>query len=441
MMDQSYANYFLNLPVTERRARLSRLSNAEQERLRYVWSFWRRPNQTPPAWNWRAWLILAGRGFGKSRTGAETVRQWVKDGYRYVNLIGATADDARDIMIEGESGILAICPKDERPVYVKNLSKLSWPNGASSLIFTADSPERLRGKQHEKLWEDELAAWRYPEAHVQAMLGMRLGDNPQTVITTTPKPTKDIKELLKDPTTAVTRGSTYDNRANLAPAFFAEVIKRYEGTRLGRQELNAELLEDVEGALWKWSLIEQSRVTQAPKLRRIVVADDPAVTAHANSDETGIIAAGLGDVDGHGYVLADASGIYSPLEWAKKTMTQYDLLEADCVVAEVNNGGDLVEANLRAAGFRGAVQQVRASRGKQTRAEPLVGLYEQGKIHHVGVFADLESQMTTWDAKRTESPDRVDALVWAFAVLMDFGATWEDVKELGHIDDYVSPWR
>lgn len=403
--------------MTERKTRLSRLTSAEQNRLQYNWQFWRRPNQTPPAWNWRTWLILAGRGFGKTRTGAETVRGWVKAGYRYVNLIGATADDARDIMIEGESGILAICPKDERPVYVKNLAKLAWPNGATSLIFTADAPERLRGKQHEKLWEDELAAWRYPEAHVQAMLGMRLGDNPQTVITTTPKPTKQIKELIADPTTAVTRGSTYDNRDNLAAAFFAEVIKRYEGTRLGRQELNAELLEDIEGALWTWKLIDAARVAQSNTLRRIAVAIDPAVSTNEDSDETGIIAGGI-DNYGHGYILADASGVYSPLAWASKAIAQHDTLLADCIVAEVNNGGDLVEANLRAAGFRGRVKKVHASRGKQTRAEPIAALYEQNKIHHVGVFADLETQLTTWSPATDDSPDRLDALVWVLTELM-----------------------
>ena len=369
-----------------------------------------------PAGSWRNWLILAGRGFGKTRTGAETVREWVKK-YRYVNLLGATSDDARDIMIEGESGILAICPKDERPQYIKNAAKLAWPNGANSLIFTADAPERLRGKQHEKLWEDELAAWRYPEAHTQAMLGMRLGDNPQTVITTTPKPTKEIKELVTDSSTVVTRGSTYDNRVNLADAFFAEVIKRYEGTRLGRQELNAEILEDVEGALWTWKLIDQARVQKHDGLLRVVIAIDPAVSANAKSDETGIIGCGV-DGNESGYVLADASGVYSPLEWAKKAIAHYETLKADAIIAEVNNGGDLVEANLKAAGFKGRVIKVHASRGKTTRAEPIAAFYEQSRIHHVGSFPDLESQMTTWSPMTDDSPDRVDALVWGMTALL-----------------------
>lgn len=344
------------------------------------------------------------------------MREWVKN-YRYVNLIGATTDDARDIMIEGESGILAICSPDERPTYVKNAAKLAWPNGATSLIFTADAPERLRGKQHEKLWADELASWRYPEAWDQALMGLRLGDNPQAIVTTTPKPTKLIKSLVAAETTAVTTGTTYDNRDNLAAAFYSEIIKRYENTRLGRQELNAEILEDVEGALWNWELIDRYRVDKAPELVRVVIPIDPAVSANKDSDETGIIPVGLG-IDGDCYVLADASGIYSPLAWANKAIAQYETLKADAIVAEVNNGGDLVEANLRAAGFRGKVQKEHASRGKATRAEPIAAYYEQGKVHHVGMFTGLESQMTTWEPTTADSPDRVDSLVWGITNLM-----------------------
>jgi phage terminase large subunit-like protein len=222
---------------------LANLSDAEAYVLLYDWEIWARANQKTPQGVWSYWLILAGRGFGKTRTGSEWVRQAVKTS-KYVNLIGATADDARDIMIEGESGILAICPYDERPEYKKSERKLIWPNGATSLIFTADEPERLRGKQHEKLWADEVAAWRYPESWTQAKLGLRLGQNPQACLTTTPKPTAIIKEIASDSATVVTRGTTYDNKANLAPSFFSQIIKSYEGTRLGRQELNAEILDD-----------------------------------------------------------------------------------------------------------------------------------------------------------------------------------------------------
>ena len=239
-MPSSSADLFRAMPLEERKARLARLTQKQVDELLWDWAFWARPEQLLPPGDWITWLILAGRGFGKTRTGAETVRQWVREGSTLVNLIGATADDARDIMIEGESGILAICTKDERPIYVPSKRRLEWPKtGATSLIFTADEPERLRGKQHEKLWADELAAWRYPEAWDQASLGLRLGLHPQALVTTTPKPTKLIKTLVADPTAHVTRGSTYDNRGNLAEAFMKQIVTRYEGTRLGRQELNA----------------------------------------------------------------------------------------------------------------------------------------------------------------------------------------------------------
>ena len=412
----SLASCFQTLPRAERVARLKKLSARQIADTRYLWDWWARPNQKIPPGNWAVWLILAGRGYGKTRVGAETVRIWARSN-RFVNLIGATADDARDIMIEGESGILAICPTRERPKYIPSKRRLEWPNGCVSLIFTADEPDRLRGKQAEKIWMDELASWRYPEAFAQAMLGLRLGKFPQAVITTTPRPTKLIKELIADPTTYVTGGTTYDNRDNLAPSFYSQIIKRYEGTRMGRQELNAEILDDIEGALWTNAMIEAARVKVAPDLCRIVVAIDPAVSTNANSDETGIIAVGKG-TDGDYYPLADVSGIYTPLEWARKAMHQYDTLHADAIVAEINQGGALVKANLRAAGFVGRIIEVHASKGKATRAEPIAGLYEQGKVHHVGVLASLESQMTTWSPAEDDSPDRVDALVWATTELM-----------------------
>jgi phage terminase large subunit-like protein len=427
----SLQSSFLTLPRTEREKRVKSLSTAELAALKYAWMWWARPEQKLPPGNWSAWMILAGRGFGKTRTGAETVRQWVKD-YQFVNMIGATADDARDIMIEGESGILAICPTHERPRYVKNERKLIWPNGAVSLVFTAAEPERLRGKQSMKLWEDELAAWQYPEAHTQAMLGLRLGNNPQTLITTTPKPTKLIKQIVANKNAIITRGSTYDNRSNLAQAFFDAIITSYEGTRLGRQEIDAEILEDVEGALWKDAMIEQHRVLKPPEvMERIIVAIDPAVSANKQSDETGIIAVGMQDK--HYYVLGDVSGIYTPLEWAKKAIGLLSLHTAGAFVAEVNQGGDLVEANLRAAGHQGRVIKVHASKGKTTRAEPIVGLYELGKVHHVGYLAGLETQMTTWDPKEGDSPDRVDALVWGLTELSGQGAPPEvvDISSVG----------
>lgn len=345
------------------------------------------------------------------------VRRWVRTS-RFVNIIGATADDARDIMIEGESGILAICSDAERPEYIPSKRRLEWPNGARTLIFTADEPERLRGKQHMKLWLDELASWRYPEAYEQAMLGLRLGDLPQAVVTTTPKPVKIIRDLMADPGTVTTHGSTYDNRANLAPGFFSRIIRRYEGTRLGRQELNAEMLDDVEGALWNGKLIEDGRVKSAPDMVRMVVAIDPAVTTGENADETGIIVAGKG-VDGHAYVFRDLSCRLTSDGWAKRAVEAYREFKADRIVAEVNNGGDLVEAVIRTVDRFVPYKKLHASRGKVVRAEPVSALYEQSRVHHVGVFAELETQMCQFVPDALDgSPDRVDALVWALTELM-----------------------
>lgn len=325
-------------------------------------------------------------------------------------------------MVQGESGILAICPRDERPRYIKSERKLAWPNGAESLIFTADEPERLRGKQSMKIWGDEIAAWRYPEAWDQASLGLRLGDNPQAIVTTTPRPTKIIKDLIADPNTFVTRGSTYDNKANLAEAFLKQIVARYEGTRLGRQELNAELLLDNPGALWKRENIEDNRVRIYPELTRIVVAIDPAVTSKADSDETGIIVAGIAPaINGvvHGYILDDCSMRGSPDEWAKAAVKLYHKWKADRIIGETNNGGDMIEAIIRTVDKNVSYKGVHASRGKQIRAEPISALYEQQRVHHVGMFAELEDQLCEWDPVTADtSPDRLDALVWSLTELM-----------------------
>jgi phage terminase large subunit-like protein len=414
----SSAELFRTLPASEQIRRISALTEGEAEALLHDWDWHARPSQVAPPDPWIVWLILAGRGFGKTRTGAEQVRIWVKK-YPFVNLIGATSDDARDIMIEGESGILAICPRDERPKYLSQKRQLLWPNGAKSLIFTADEPERLRGKQHMKLWADELAAWRYPEAWDQASLGLRLGDNPQAVVTTTPKPTKLVKELVADPTTVITRGSTYDNTANLADAFIQKVVKKYEGTRLGRQELNAEILDDNPGALWKRSQIDDLRVATAPAMRRIVIAIDPAATKNKDSDETGITAEGLG-FEGHGYLLADLSMRGTPEEWGRAAVNAFHQFKADRIIAEVNNGGDMVEHVIRSIDKNIPFRAVHASRGKIVRAEPISALYEQGRVHHVGSFPVLEDQMCEYDPKTAKfSPDRMDSAVWGFTELFE----------------------
>lgn len=380
---------------------------------RFDWPRQARPAQLPPPGDWRIWLIIAGRGFGKSRAGAEWVRASVRD-YPLVNIIGATADDARDIMIEGESGILAICPDRERPEYLPSKRRLEWPNGARSLVFTADEPERLRGKQHMRLWGDEIAAWRYPDALDQAMLGLRLGADPRAVLTTTPKPLPFLKRLLAQPTTTVTRGTTYENAANLAPAFLDQIISRYEGTRLGRQELQAELLNDVPGALWTPAMFEPRR--PAPDLRRVVVAIDPAASANEDSDETGIVVAGQG-IDGRYYVFADRSCRLSPDGWARRAVAAFDEFQADRIVAEVNNGGDMVLATLKTVRPAIPATAVHASRGKAIRAEPIAALYEQGRVSHVEAFETLEDQLCSWTPESGQSPDRLDALVWALTEL------------------------
>lgn len=404
----------------QRKRLLDELPGADAAALEYDWRFWARSNQLPPEGAWRVWLVLAGRGFGKTRLGAEWVRESVRN-FELVNVIAATADDARDIMIEGESGILRICPAAERPDYQPSKRRLDWPNGAKTLIFTADEPERLRGKQHMRLWMDELAAWRYPEAFDQAMLGLRLGSDPRAVATTTPKPTHLVRTLAAEPSTAVTRGTTYDNAENLAPAFLAQIIRRYEGTRIGRQELLAELLLDTPGSLWTRDRLDANRVTTHPDLARVVVAVDPSGGHGEDNDEQGIVGAGRG-VDGRGYVLADRSCKLSPDGWGRRAVQLYLDLKADRIVYEQNFGGEMVEAVIRTAahamGVSVATKAVHASRGKAVRAEPIAALDEQGRISHVGSFPELEDELCVWTPDSGQSPNRLDSLVWTMTELM-----------------------
>ena len=409
------------------RARLEKLSDAELHMLRFDWHSWARPEQQPPSNPWIRWLILAGRGFGKTRIGAESVREWVKSGHQAPNIIAATADDLRDVCVEGESGILAICPKDECPEYLVSKRRLDWPNGARSLLFTAQEPDRLRGKQHTALWMDELASWQYDQdSYDQAQFGLRIGKNPQSVITTTPRPTKLIRQLIADPETVVTRGTTYDNRANLAPSFYSQIIKRYEGTRLGRQELNAEVLDDNPGALFKLSDIEDTRVTKAPPLIRIVVPLDPATTSLDTSDEWGIIPVGMDGRDpAHFYVLEDLSAIYTPDNAAKVGVNAYHRLLADRIVGEANNGGDMIETILRYQDANISYKKVTASRGKVIRAEPVSSLYEQHRVHHIGTLSKLEDELTQWDPSvDATSPNRLDACVWGITELAAGSDGW-----------------
>jgi len=404
------------IPRSQLKKAIDSLNQEEVAFLSYDWDLIARDKQLLPAGDWSTWLILAGRGWGKTRTGAETIRKW-KEIYPIIHCVGPTAADVRDVIIEGESGLLAISPPWDFPNYEPSKRRITWNNGSYAVLFSADEPDRFRGPQCYAAWADELAAWRYPESWDQLLIGNRLGEKNPTLVTTTPRPTKIIKDLIKDKTTHVTRGTTYENRENLSGRFLQVILDKYQGTRIGRQELMAELLEDVEGALWTLAMIEQNRVNEHPELKRIVVAVDPAVSANKNSDETGILITGLG-INNHGYVLDDASGIFTPNEWAQRSVFNYTKFNADRIVAEVNNGGDLVETNIRIVNSNVSYKSVHASRGKIIRAEPIVALYEQGKIHHVGRLDKLEDQMTTWDAQSSQSPDRVDALVWGFTELM-----------------------
>lgn len=452
---------------------LGSLTPAELEALNHKWHYWARPTQIAPRGDWTFWLLLAGRGFGKTRTGAEWINERVQSGLgKRIALVAPTAADVRKVMVEGESGLLAISPPWNRPLFEPSKLQLTWPNGAIAQLFSAEEPERLRGPQCDTFWADELAAWKKLQLTWDMLqFGFRLGSDPRGVVTTTPKPLQIVRDLLKDDRekggqTAVTRGSTYDNKANLAPKFYQTVVAKYEGTRLGRQELDAEVLEDMPGALWQRSKIDANRVrgtmpfpeiikpmspvpgeeeTQyedrealqraadaivaaiPEDLTRVVVAVDPNASNDEGSDEIGITVSAKG-ISGRGYVLADCTCRGTPNEWGTVAVIAADVFKADRVIAEANNGGNMVQSTVESAakflkieGKRTsdfiAVTLVHASRGKVTRAEPISALYEQDRVTHVGVLKTLEDQMclftTDFDRKAMGySPDRVDSLVW-----------------------------
>lgn len=401
-------------PADERRHLLSLYSEQQLRALAYDWLFWRRPSQAPPPGAWLTWLVRAGRGYGKTRVGAETVRENVEKGLAgRVALLGPTAGDARDVMIEGESGLLSVFPKDRRPHYEPSKRRVTFSNGAIGTTFSADEPDRLRGPQHDLLWGDEPASWkRGKEAWDNASLGLRLGSNPRAILTGTPRPTAWLRELSKRKSTATTVGSTYENYANLAPTFVAEILERYEGTTLGRQELHAEWLDDVEGALWVESVISAARVTQWERgLRDLVVVgvDPPGETA-----ECGIVVAG-GPAKpvptSHVYVLDDMSVAGRPEAWGAQVVAAWKKHNADVVIVEANQGGDMVRAVVHHVDPSCPVKKIRAAVSKADRAEPVAALYERGRVHHVGYHTLLESQMVTWVPDESKSPDRVDALV------------------------------
>lgn len=427
---------FSALPDHVRATVLAEMGPDNVEALLHDWNFLGRDEQKHPAGDWQNWVYMAGRGAGKTRSGAEWARQRIKAGYGRGALIAPTAADARDVMVEGESGLLAICWEKDvdhrgqlmgRPVYEPSKRRVTWANGAMVTLYSADEPERLRGPQHDFGWCDELGAWRYGQMTWDMFLfGLRLGTDPRCMITTTPRTVPVLRSILKQSNTIVTRGSTFSNAANLASQFVEKIVEKFKGTRLGAQELEGLLLEDVAGSLWTWEDIEKACAYHRaggslPDLRRVVVAVDPSGT-RGNSDDgdaIGIVAAGI-DFDDRLWVLADATLKASPLEWGKAAARLADAVGADCVVAERNYGGAMVEATLKMAGINVKYKEVVATRGKVVRAEPVAALYEQGRVNHYGVFTDLEKQLAFFTSAGylgDGSPDRADALVWAITEL------------------------
>ena len=408
---------------------LDALTQDEIRALPYLFDFWALDHQVPPDGDWRTWVIMGGRGAGKTRAGAEWVRSMVegptprdKGRASRVAIVGETIDQAREVMVFGDSGIMACSPPDRRPQWIAGRKMLVWPNGAVAQIFSAFDPEALRGPQFDAVWADEIAKWKQgEETWDMIQFGLRLGDDPRACVTTTPRNAGVLKNLLQQKTTVMTHAATQANRANLADAFIAEVERRYAGTRLGRQELDGVLLSDVEGALWKSADLAACQVTDVPELDRIVVAVDPPVTGHRTSDDCGIIVAGV-KMDGpphdwKAYVIEDATvSAANPLEWAKAAVSAMHRHDADKLVAEVNQGGAMVESIMRQVDPNLSYRAVRATKGKSIRAEPVAALYEQGRVHHVRGLGPLEDQMcemTIAGFQGSGSPDRVDALVWA----------------------------
>ena len=415
-------NALSTLPQDRRRRLLADMTDLRGEAADaalHMWPLWARDSQIAPPGDWSVWLLMAGRGFGKTRTGAEWVRARVESGAAgRIALVARTPADVRDVMIEGDSGLLSVCPPSNRPKYEPTKRRLTWPNGAFALAFSSHEPDQLRGPQFDAAWCDEVASWEYPrETWDNLMFGLRLGQRPQCVVTTTPRPIELLRELVDRDDVHVTRGSTYENRRFLAPSFIRQIERRYQDTDTGRQEIFAELLEEAEGALWRRDWIGHAE--KAPDINRIVVAIDPAMSSRPDSAETGMIVAGT-DADLRGYVLEDGSGRMSPDEWARRAIDLYDRHSASRIIGERNNGGDLVGTVLKTAsgGRTLPIRLVSASVGKYARAEPVAALYQQGRVFHVGSFPRLEDQLCTWEPGSSTSPDRMDALVWALSDLI-----------------------
>lgn len=452
------------LPPHQQKAFWNSLTAKQALAIKYDWSFWARPckplridpvtgkqiysGQIPPDGNYSIWLLLAGRGFGKTRSVIEWLRAIAENyaGYRLA-LVGRTAADTRDVLVEGASGILAVSPRWTRPRYEPTKRRLTWRNGTIATLYSADEPDLLRGPQHHVAIADELASWRYTETFDQLRFGLRLptsGLGIRLAISTTPRPIKIIKDLVADPSVAVTVGSTFENRPHLSDEFLSEMERKYLGTRLGRQELEAEILTDVPGAMWQQEWIDAHRIDhrQRPSFdqyKRVVVAVDPAMKTQDTSvtaevtNETGIIVAAEHE-SGHGYILDDLSMSGSPDQWAEAVIQAYRKYMADAVIVEVNNGGDMVAHTIRSVSEGESINiiEVVASRGKTTRAEPISAMYAQGKIHHIGRMDILENQMMTWTPGKA-SPDRMDALVWALTALFIQRRTTSVVMKQGKV--------
>lgn len=414
-------------------ALLLQLGPAKAEELAYTWPFWARPQQIAPTGDWNTWFINAGRGFGKTRAGVEWVRGLVKKGYKRVAAIAATNSDIERVMINGESGFLSRCWSGDKtdkgvpmgkPIWSPTKRLLTWENGAYVQFFSAEEPERLRGPQFEAAWCDELAAWnRDRDTWDMLQFCLRLGKHPQVCVTTTPKPTKLVRDIMKNPKTIVTYGSTFDNSANLASTYLEAVKSQYEGTRLGRQELYAEILDEASGALWTRQLLSTCEVEVdnpvefAKTLARVVVSVDPAVSSNAESDLTGIVVAGM-DINGVCYILQDATDRFTPEGWAARAIELYNEYGADRIVAERNQGGEMVRYTFKTIDETIPIKLVHASRGKFARAEPVSALYERGRVKHVRGLDLLEDQMVQWcPLGSIGSPDRLDAMVWAVTEL------------------------
>jgi len=404
----------------ERQAQIDTLPVEVRAALRWHWPFWARPNQLAPDGDWRTWLILAGRGFGKTEAGAQWIRQRVESGARSIALVAETQKDLEEVMV---ARILRISPPDMMPKVRYKPVRIVWPNGAEALGYNGTEPDQLRGPEFDTAWVDELAKYRYArELWDMLQFTMRSGDDPRVLATTTPRPIPVLREIMANPSTIITRGSTMDNKDNLAEAFIDAVVSKYAGTRLGRQELDGEILDDVPGALWTRAMLERAVYDDPPEMSRVVVAVDPSGTdgESDDGDEVGIVVVGRG-IDGRGYVLEDLTCKLSPDGWARRACEAYHRWGADRLVAERNFGGAMVKSVIRTADKSVAFKEVTASRGKTARAEPVSALYEQGRVSHVRGLTELEDQMTlmTMAGYAGEgSPDRVDAAVWGVTEVM-----------------------